>query len=138
MIQAEVHGRPATKGSLRRGYGGKLVESHASSAPWRAKVTAALRVLDVDTIDGPVEVHLSFRFACPARPRFRDTPATHDTGDIDKLSRNVLDSLVDAGVIRDDSRVVRLVADKSWAVSPQVEGLSIRVLDMSQDMSDRT
>jgi Holliday junction resolvase RusA-like endonuclease len=51
------------------------------------------------------------------------TPATKP--DIDKLTRSTLDSLIGA-VFDDDSRIVRLVVDKQYAV-PGAEGARIRV-----------
>jgi crossover junction endodeoxyribonuclease RusA len=67
-----------------------------------------------EPLDGPVEVSIVFYLEKPAsRPKgvvFADRKP-----DIDKLVRSVLDSLTDAGVLREDSRVVDLHALKLYA-----------------------
>lgn len=45
-------------------------------------------------------------------------PVTRSSGDLDKLCRAVFDALVDAGVMRDDSQVVRLTTSKVHVGDP--------------------
>lgn len=115
----QVLGRPQPKGSLkpisRRGAATRLVEDNPRSGPWRRKMAQRFRADWIHAgenlpLNEPVEVLVRFIFTRPASSMF-DLPATRETGDIDKLARNVLDALADAGVIADDSRVCSLQAE---------------------------
>lgn len=120
-----VEHKPSPKGSLkpvgRRGQRVRLVEQVAGSKPFREAVYASARQAVVGRagypLQGPVEVHIVCAFIQPASypKRRRFWPVTRGSGDLDKLARNVLDALSDASVIRDDSQVCRLVADKDYA-----------------------
>lgn len=113
VLTVFIPGTPRPKGSLkpisRRGQATRLVEDNPHSKPWRAKMAKHMRKAWEDAghtlpLNEPVEVVGVFRFERPAEPMF-EVPATRDTGDGDKLLRNVYDALEDAGVIADDSRV---------------------------------
>ncbi|RZU30472.1 endodeoxyribonuclease RusA [Blastococcus saxobsidens] len=71
-------------------------------------------------LEGPVSVAVVFTFDRPkSAPKSRRVwPVTRSSGDVDKLLRAVLDALVDAGVMRDDSQVVRLTASKVHVGDP--------------------
>ncbi len=130
-IVITAYGTPVTQGSIRSlGAGRPSVHSNAKRLkPWRQTVhEAALDAMQLyDRIDGPVQVRLMFCFDRPGghygsgrnagtvRGSAPDYPATRSSGDIDKLSRSCLDSLVSAGVLIDDSQVVDLRARKTWA-----------------------
>ena len=76
---------------------------------WRRTVAiAADRGIE---FDAPVGVSLSFYLPKPKRPRWL-VPAVKP--DIDKLTRAVLDGLVDGGLLADDSRVVALKVTKHY------------------------
>jgi Holliday junction resolvase RusA-like endonuclease len=119
-----VEHKPSPKGSLapkgRIGQRVRLVEQVAGSKPFRVAVAYAARRAVAGRpgypLVGPVEVHLVFAFDKPASypKRRRCWPITRGSGDLDKLERNVLDALTDAGVVGDDSQVCRLVADKDY------------------------
>jgi len=123
-----VMGVPATKGSLKpvpRGKHTALVESHATSKPWReaVKYAALEEIADREgtgdpfaMLSGPVQVEVVFSFNRPkSAPKTRRTwPCTRSSGDVDKLLRNLFDALADAGVVLDDSQIVRVVADKTF------------------------
>ncbi len=78
----------------------------------------------------PVEVTLRFIVPRPKNAKRRLWPFTRGSGDVDKLSRNVLDAISDTrkapGVLRDDSCVVMLHASKHYqsAKDPHI-GVSI-------------
>lgn len=123
-----VHGVPATKGSLKpvpRGRHTALIESHITSKPWREAVKwAALEAIakregtgdPFATLSGPVEVLVTYSFPKPkSAPKTRRIwPVTRSSGDIDKLLRNILDALVDVGIMGDDSQVVRDIQEKAY------------------------
>lgn len=121
-----VHGVPKPKGSLKHVGRGRLQEQLEGSKPWREAVKwAALQaVADREgtgdpfaTLSGPVQVDVVFCFAKPkSAPKTRRTwPITRSSGDVDKLLRNLLDALVDAAVIGDDSQVVKTTPEKAYA-----------------------
>jgi Holliday junction resolvase RusA-like endonuclease len=120
-----VWGVPKPKGSLRHVGNGRLKEQLEGSAPWREAVKyAGLEAVrgregtgtPFATLSGPIEVDVVFTFPRPqsAPKRRRIWPVTRRSGDLDKLQRNVLDAIVDAGLIEDDSQVVRLVGEKTY------------------------
>lgn len=120
-----VQYKPAPKGSLapkgRIGQPVRLVEQVAGSKPFRVAVTYAARAARAGRpgfpLSGPVEVRIVCAFVKPSSypKRRRCWPVTRGSGDLDKLERNVLDALVDAGVLGDDSQVCRLIGDKDYA-----------------------
>lgn len=115
-----VHGIPAPKGSLRHVGHGRLIEQVKGSAPWRYAVTVgAAQERDRHawgTLEGPVEVVIRVRVARPKTVK-RDHPTTRSSGDADKHARNVLDALVDAHIIGDDSQVTELHITKEYAAT---------------------
>lgn len=122
MIQFFAPGTPAPQGSKRHVGGGRMVESSKALPAWRDTVAWSARhaMGSRPTILEPVGVTVEFRFPMPKSARRTDremgkVPRPRKP-DVDKLSRAVLDALVDAGVIGDDSQVVALVATK-WDVT---------------------
>ena len=130
-----VSGFPAPQGSKRilprggvKGARPLLVDDHPGLKPWRAKVTGAAKVALRESGAPPAGAALvSLTFYLPR-------PVTHyGTGknsgrvkpsapvemmvkpDLDKLVRAVLDSLTDAGMWADDSRVDSIHAYKVYA-----------------------
>lgn len=129
LVVFEVPGAPVTQGSKSVTKRGVMYDSNAAVLkPWRGLVTAvAARHRLPAPLDGPVELRL--RFFLP-RPRshyrtgrnshlLRDSappfPHGRGTGDLDKLTRAVGDSLTDAGVIVDDSIIVDERLSKRYA-----------------------
>lgn len=79
------------------------------------------------TFDCPVTVTLSFVLPRPQRPRW--TVPAGRVGDVDKLSRAVLDGLTDGGLLADDARVVTLVATKRYPTPGDPTGVGIDVTE---------
>lgn len=117
-LRITVHGQPTPKGSLRHVGKGRMVEQLAGSRPWREAVKYAALDANAGTpaITGPVAVGIVVTVAKPkSAPKTRRTwPSTRSSGDADKHARNVLDALVDAAVIADDSQVVELAVHKVY------------------------
>lgn len=106
-----VSGRPAPQGSKRHVGRGRMVESSRHVQPWRDAVRAdALKATTAVTgwrpLDAPLLVDMVFTVAKPtsAPKRRRTWPQTMP--DLSKLARSTEDALTDAGVWRDDARVV--------------------------------
>ena len=132
-----VPGRAKTKGSLDfqpgakcrccakcEAYkpGGRAVENVRGSKEWRQLVAyEAGRAMA--GAGGPIEgaVIVVAVFYLPVA-----NVAAARVGDVDKLARNVLDALQDAGVYGDDSQVVQLWAAKVSRVDNP--GVNLRIL----------
>jgi crossover junction endodeoxyribonuclease RusA len=118
LFRIAVFGQPKPKGSMRHVGKGRMVEQLAGSRPWREAVKYA--ALDAyagpAAMTGPVAVDIAVTVAKPkSAPKTRRTwPSTRSSGDADKHARNVLDALVDAAVIEDDSQVVELAVRKVY------------------------
>lgn len=139
-----VRGKPRPKGSMRHVGNGRMIEQISGSGDWRVDVKmAALAALSRQSdrvfldqlfpLDCPVEVEITFTFTKPASARktVETYPDTRSSGDADKLARNVLDSLEDAGVLKDDARVIDLRSRKRYpgqhADTLDIPGAVIRV-----------
>lgn len=103
-----VHGNPKPQGSKRHVGNGVMIESCKALRPWRTEVKlAALQARGAaPTLDGPLFARVVFTVPKPtsAPKRRRTYPQTKP--DLSKLLRAVEDALTDAGVWRDDARVV--------------------------------
>lgn len=163
LLAIAVHGNPAPQGSKRarpiykgkgqdRKFTGKVAmveEAKDNILSWREAVKAsALLAMAAWSIRyggdgpwvrivGPVAVEIIFCFDKPkSAPKTRRTwPITRSSGDVDKLQRSTFDALTDAGVIKDDSQIVRVVADKVFTDDPAcplpVPGAVIRVWELA-------
>ena len=71
--------------------------------------------------EGPLNVVLAFALPKPkvAERGPRRWPTSKNAGDVDKLTRAVLDALTDAAVFGDDGQVVRLVVEKDYPNTPE-------------------
>lgn len=115
-ISITVSGRPAPQGS--KSYKGQtkagraiLVESSKAVRPWREAVRAdAIRARQsIDgwaVLDEPLRVDMVFTVPKPAGAPKRRRTWPMRTPDLSKLTRATEDALTDAGVWRDDARVV--------------------------------
>lgn len=132
-VRIVIPGDPAGKGSLRCvGKRGKvnhvLLEASEKSGPWRKKVADACSRYLMPTYAAapgqPIAAELTFTLQRPqshtgtgrnagvlkaSAPVF---PVGHNTGDLDKLVRLLLDALQDATVLPDDCAVVDIVTRK--------------------------
>jgi Holliday junction resolvase RusA-like endonuclease len=115
-LTIEVQGDPASQGS-HSVINGRIVQVNSSKHKrWRnAVVFAALDLISEDwkPIDAPVELSVIFYMPRPKTVQDRALPSVMP--DLDKLIRAVADSLTDAGIYADDSRIVRINAAKVYA-----------------------
>lgn len=91
-----------------------------ASKRWRQLMAYAAAGKIVAPIEGPVTVVAVFHLPV------KDVAAGR-VGDLDKLARNLLDALTDAGVYGDDVQVTRLIVDKIGA-GERGPGVDLRVL----------
>jgi Holliday junction resolvase RusA-like endonuclease len=109
--------------------------------PWRHAVTSEAQLhfgeRSQDPLRGPVELELLFVFPRIAghygvRGVKASAPLAHTVRpDVDKLARAVIDSLADAGVVKNDAQVARLVATKIYGAKP---GCRIRLTHDEVDL----
>ena len=134
-----VHGVPAPQGSKKGGYSAKTgktfvyEQNSKTQKSWRQDVIAAavaLRELhSFETLDGPVQIVIYFRLPRPASVKVSRRPYPAVKPDVDKLLRNTLDALTQAGIYRDDAQVVDLFVQKRYATDDPAgsPGATIRV-----------
>lgn len=95
-----------------------MVESSAKLKPWRAIVTLTAQLAASDqkwiTSEGPISMDITFEVQKPTSSR-RAYPTVKP--DLDKLLRAVLDGLTDAGIWKDDSQVVSVLARKVYVLN---------------------
>jgi Holliday junction resolvase RusA-like endonuclease len=141
----DVAGTPAPQGSktaVTTGGRVRLIEAGSTAGrvrhrAWRAAVYReavyrSAQIGQTEPMDGPLSVHAVFRFerpkSVPRRHRWKPTRP-----DLDKLARSTLDSLTDARVISDDSRIVKLSAWKTYAEPGEEPGVSLIVERIKDD-----
>ncbi|WNN94087.1 RusA-like resolvase [Microbacterium phage Fregley] len=118
-----AYGIPQVQGNhrvARTGKFSKIRDANENLPGWRLLVsTLAREAFDGDMILDPVQLEVNFWIARPkSAPKTRDVrPVTRGGGDWDKLSRAIGDSLVDAGVMKDDSQIVEARISKRYAVT---------------------
>lgn len=142
-----VIGEPAPQGSktaVVRGGHARLIEGGSTTGrqkhrAWREAVAweahaAALQHGPVDD-DVPVDVQVEFRMpkpkSRPKRARWADRKP-----DLDKLIRSTLDGLADGGLVRHDSRVVRIAATKRYVDLGEPSGATVLVQPVDQEAAD--
>lgn len=137
MLDFFAEGTPVPQGSKNayvRGGRAVLVDANPRLKAWRSAVRsaaeAAIAEAGWETLDEPCRVYLGFTMPRPKRPRW-GLPAVKP--DLDKLTRAVFDALTDAGVWRDDSRVVSMeVAKRSADDEGAVPGVWVEVRGLSE------
>jgi Holliday junction resolvase RusA-like endonuclease len=119
MISIIVIGNPAPQGSkkfvgMNKQGRGIMVESSKKVRPWRQDVKSAAEAVrgDDEPLDEPIRVRMVFTLPKPvSAPKTRRTFPSKKP-DLSKLVRSTEDALTDAGIWRDDSRVVECTARK--------------------------
>lgn len=125
-----VPGRAKTQGSKdykgRRRNGSAILVESSDVKPWRYAVAEVCRATGARFV-GPVEVALTFVCHRPQKIKDTMTGLGRSAGDGDKLTRAVWDALTDAGVIEDDSRVLRWSGSKILTEAGKQPGVRIQV-----------
>lgn len=114
--QTFIPGVPKPQGSKTSGVNqrtGKTFvrEDNKGTKPWRKRMVEQLqddRGRPLHRFDSAVWVSLRFVFLRPRSHDANSLPTSKLLGDVDKLTRNVLDALTQARVITDDKYVIEL------------------------------
>lgn len=142
VVMFTVNGLPKTKGSMRYIGSGRMVEGNRGSKDWRTMV-AESAFAEIGGVDGkvpdgfpvtnvPLHIDAIFRFPRP-KSKKRGSPITRATGDIDKLLRNILDALQDAGIVGDDAQFTSCTASKQYVADQSIPGAKIIVTRVSEE-----
>lgn len=128
MLDVYVPGAPIPQGSLAQGRNGQLYWSNSKTLrPWRKAMTDIVKAFMPRDLgagyDDGVRVDLKFYHKRPVSVTRKHKITA---GDLDKLTRAVLDSLTDSKIITDDSRVVEIRCSKEYA-DAHAEGVIIQV-----------
>jgi len=109
-----VRGNPAPQGSkkfvgLSKSGRGIMTEMSKKVRPWRQDVKAAALAVRGETapIDEPVRVRMVFTMPKPSSAPKRKRTYPCRMPDLSKLARSTEDALTEAGIWRDDARVVQ-------------------------------
>ena len=128
MIEIDVEGRPAPKGSRIAGIT-KTGHTYTRAAskyekPWVDAVKTATQIAmrHHRSLDPPYEVELFFRLQPPKQPTPRTKPWPV-TPDLDKLVRAVLDGLQQGGCLADDRHVTALTTGKRYVRQGEAPGV---------------
>lgn len=111
-IVIKVYGMPGPQGSKRfmgvHGGKGVMVESSKKVRPWRQDVKAAAEAIRAGRapLDCPLRLHMVFTLPKPSTAPKRRQTWPMRTPDLSKLARSTEDALTDAGIWKDDGRVV--------------------------------
>ncbi|MDM4721139.1 RusA family crossover junction endodeoxyribonuclease [Micromonospora sp. WMMA1363] len=147
LLTITAYGLPAPQGSKRHIGRGVMIESSKRVKPWRDDVKNAaerfiesqrVRGLHWTPLDEPLAVSMVFTLPKPASaPKQRRTWPMR-LPDLSKLIRSTEDALTDAGIWRDDARVVECTArkvypgeDESALASP---GVVVRIRSLAVDL----
>jgi len=137
VIEVEVEGRPAPKGSRIQGVtkSGKQYTRPASryEAPWVAAVKRATQIVvrHATPIEPPYAVELEIRIQ-KAKNRRKGAVAWPTVGDVDKLARSTIDGLAKGGALEDDRHVTALTVRKRFTRREETPGVTARVTQDAQ------
>lgn len=127
-----VTGKPVPKGSMRVSHD-KYGDAHMYSdqpglKTWETAVqyTAKQAMRRNSPSSNPIEIVLEFVVPAPKRREGELWPIQKGTGDIDKLTRAMLDGM-NGIVYVDDAQVVRLLASKRYCSSTRPVGVTVWV-----------
>ncbi|WP_297453292.1 RusA family crossover junction endodeoxyribonuclease [uncultured Corynebacterium sp.] len=112
LLDVFIPGHPATQGSKRHVGNGVMIEMDKKLPAWRQaiKLVCHMKYKGVP-IDYPVKVTVVFYLPRPKNPRF-ELPAT--AVDCDKNERALGDGLEQAGVLKNDARIVHWDARQEY------------------------
>lgn len=120
-FQLRVEGNPVPQGSFRHVGHGRIISANPKLNAWRESIATQIATqTPVRLLEGSIRVDLVFTLPRPksVSKSLRKRPTTKNTGDVDKLSRAVLDAISlerYCQIIKDDSQVTDLHAAKRYA-----------------------
>lgn len=126
-LSFRVYGTPAPQGSKNAGVSPKTgktfvyEQNSKTQTQWRQDVVAAGQVArqaeNWQTASGSTRVAIKFLMPRPASVKVSKRPYPCVKPDIDKITRNTLDALKQAGIYTDDASVIDLQVAKRYATN---------------------
>lgn len=113
-------------------------ETNARLPAWRSTIASAALATNHPLTTSPVSISITFRFLRPKghynksglSPKAPALLTSKQKGDIDKLSRAVLDALTGT-LLHDDSQVVQLSAHKRYTTPDERPGALITIIPLA-------
>lgn len=145
QISFIVEGVPVAKGRPRFSSVGKFVKTYTpkKTLDYERKVfNVAVQHRESTPYLGPIQMSLLFLFPRPKRLANKVDPGPHMTKpDIDNLCKSVIDAIVNAQIIKDDTQISHLTAAKGYVefnLTPRVvvdmkKGFGWREFDGTQE-----
>jgi len=143
-----VYGSPAPQGSksfkgLAKSGRAILAESSKKVRPWRQDVKLAAEqvraALALPVLDVPLRVRMTFTLPKPLSAPKRRRVYPSKLPDLSKLVRSTEDALTDAGIWRDDARVIECIAAKRYpgegADALDAPGCVIEIATVAENLS---
>lgn len=129
---------PATQGSKRHVGHGIMRETNARLPAWRSLVAQAALDTKLPLYNTPVSISITFRFlrakghynSSGLSPKAPVHLTSKQKGDIDKLTRAVLDALTGT-LLHDDSQVVQLAAHKRYCTTDEKPGALVTIIPLA-------
>lgn len=142
IVTFTTHGNPATEGSTRIRHGKITHDNPQKLQTWRNAIIAqSIRHAPPQPIDGPVAITINF-YLPPGKTRLQRTnnnpaaePCTVRKGDLDKLTRAVLDALhinTPKPFFKDDAQITQLHVTKNWADQNNTAGATITISKITE------
>ena len=106
---------PGLPGDTRPRFGRGFVRTPEKYAKWRTLAVRAIAEAAPARFEGPVRAELVIVVGRPLSPTLRGgAPRTLHTGkpDLDNVEKGVYDALVAAGVLSDDTQIVRSISER--------------------------
>ena len=133
-----IPGHPVSKGSMKcvaqhvKGQHARLVpDKRADPDNWHGRAPGRIALsadaLRDDPINAPVEMTVDFYLERPAKPDYPDAPISQHSGDLDKLTRGIGDAVQGSGILYDDSRICRIIAEKLYVPPGKQEGAWVEI-----------
>lgn len=128
LITVFVPGRPVTQGNHRAGARGAIRETSKGHGAWRSG--AAMLIRNAWAPRAPLDCAVAAEFWFWFQPTSKAKPGSLPMGtggDLDKLVRCMGDALEQAGVVKNDRRIVTITAHRRFAWGAQPEGCKVSV-----------
>jgi len=129
-VKFVVYGEPIAKQSVKRGktwHGQTVWYIPPKMSAWQNYITLVAGQYKPECpLDGPLELRAVFYLPRP-KSRQKDVIWADRKPDVDNLLKPLKDALQSGGIIKNDSRLVRIFAEKLYGDPPRVE-ISVKKL----------
>ena len=129
LFKIFIEGDPRPQARPRAFRRNGFIKIYSEKTSWRNTVKQVSQMVYRDEpLRQPLKVHIDYYFNRPKshygtgrnRDKLKDSAPVYMTKkpDLDNLNKAILDALQDAGVIRDDSQIIKISASKCYNCHP--------------------